>query len=106
MKEEYLKLYQSYLDLIVETIKKKNADYTAGDEDPFLNFKVAAEFCDTSVEKQLFSRMMDKIMRMRGIVGNEHEVQLKEESLEDTCIDLAGYAIILACWGRMRKNDI
>ena len=43
-------------------------------------------------------RMNDKVNRLHFLVCNNQEVQVKEESVADTFIDLANYAIMTLVW--------
>ncbi len=78
----------------------KNADY-CGAIDPFKNFR-AAEFIGMTVEQGILLRMMDKMARMGNLLQSEAKV--KDESFEDTCLDLMNYANIMLVY-RQSKAD-
>lgn len=82
------------------TVKHKNQDY-AGTGDPFANFKIV-EAIGVSAPRGMLIRMMDKISRMSNLLQRPPAVT--NESLQDTCIDLAMYALILATYIRMHPN--
>jgi len=44
--------------------------------------------------KGLFVRLWDKVNRLKQLVWVEKENQVKDESIEDTYLDLANYAVI------------
>jgi hypothetical protein len=78
----------------IDIIKNKNNDY-ANSADPFHNFKSVVQD-GLSVEQGMTVRMRDKMARIGNLLNRPPSV--KDESLRDTCIDLANYAIILAVW--------
>jgi hypothetical protein len=82
----------------VEISKAKNSDY-AGGSDPFKNFR-AAEFYGVPVERALLIRMSDKMSRISNLL--DREAAVTDESLGDTCSDLANYAMILRMWLEQR----
>lgn len=77
--------------------RKKNVDY-AGTGDPFDNFNIV-ESIGVSAPRGMLVRMLDKISRISNLLQRDPAVT--NESLEDTCIDLAMYALILATYLRM-----
>lgn len=67
----------------------KNKDYSK-EGDAFSNFKRGRQ----SVPAKVLSRMEDKLSRVENIL---HAQQINtDETLEDTLIDLANYALIMA----------
>ena len=71
-------------DLLVrvfETFKKKQASYGSGNISKF-------------GEKGVIIRMNDKMERLIRLVYNEEPNPLEDETIEDTYIDLADYALI------------
>lgn len=82
------KSYTKNLDIS----KKKNADY-AGIGDPFKNFKLCEMMGICSVEKGIMVRMCDKMSRIATLLDKNESVL--DERVEDTCADLANYAMIL-----------
>lgn len=84
------KTYQEGLGLI----ERKNKDY-AGNGDPFQNFR-ACTAIGVTPEKALLVRIMDKITRISNLL--EREGQVKDEAIEDTCLDLVNYAAILKAY--------
>jgi len=81
--------FTAILTQIQETHDKKQADYGT-DEDPFANVNAASEFgIDPLVGIML--RMNDKMTRLKSFVKKGN---LVNESVEDSLLDLAVYAII------------
>jgi len=96
---------QTFLDLL-ETMKethiKKNMGYAGVDAtDPWANFRMAQTF-GVSPFVGCLVRMSDKFIRIGNVLKNPNADQVSE-SIEDTLIDLANYAIIAICLWRERK---
>lgn len=72
----------------VKTAGKKNQDYSQRDQ-----------WCDNFIGgglRGIYDRMGDKMQRLRNLLKNDFEGAVEDESFEDTCHDLATYALILA----------
>ena len=87
----------------LELIKAKNADY-AGDANSLKNFDIAGEICNISSEKSILTRMSDKIVRIGNLL--DREAKVKDETLEDTLIDLSNYSLILLAMLRRKKKNL
>lgn len=84
------------LNEMAETHDRKNQDY-ANPTDPFANFR-ACEKAGISMVDGIYTRMSDKWERITNLIAKQRQdVQpaVVGESLADTLIDLANYAIIL-----------
>ena len=82
---EYLKL----LDEMRELHIRKAADYGRG-ADPFANVRASVDFGIPAWVGTMV-RAMDKVHRIKSFVANGN---LKNESVEDSLLDLAAYALI------------
>lgn len=91
-RDAFLKRMEEIYAENVEISRRKNADYTGANDDPFGNFKVAEVF-GIPAEKAIFVRMSDKMSRIASLL--DRPPQVKDESIFDTCKDLANYAVIL-----------
>ena len=99
---------QEFLDHIEATFKKghelvkiKNSDY-AGKEHPFKNFEFA-QLVGMDVNRAILLRVVDKIARISNLLGKD--AQVKDESIEDTCLDIINYiAIMMAHLEYEREN--
>jgi len=96
-KAEYMKFHQDCANKLVEITKKKNSDYTGISDDPFANFRKRGEL-------GFLTRMDDKFSRLESFI-EKGSFQVADESFEDTCLDLANYAILLAGFVRARKAE-
>lgn len=93
-KTEYFEFAEHFFGECLEISRKKNADYTGGNDNPFANFE-AVEVLGISAEQGFLTRMMDKMKRIASFV-EQGELQVKDESVLDTLQDLANYSCLLA----------
>lgn len=92
-KPEYLEFAENTLNGVLETVKRKNNDYTAGTDDPFNNFRLAKlEGVDPSVG--ILIRLQDKLQRIRTYL-NTGKLMVEGEGFEDACDDVIGYMLLL-----------
>lgn len=66
-----------------DTYRRKNADYG----DSFV--KVRNKFPNS-----VLIRLNDKLNRLEMLIGRSQNAQVKDESIEDTLLDLANYALL------------
>lgn len=90
-KDEYFQFITDLHEQMLELVRAKNADYTAGGG-PFANFKASAEYgVDPMVGLSI--RVGDKIKRLQSFckLGN---LEVRGEGVEDIFKDLIGYSWI------------
>lgn len=95
-RDRYLEHFEELLAKMLATTKAKNNDY-AGADDPFKNFR---EFGTLG----FLVRMSDKWSRIKNLLGGTKQM-VKDESVEDTLIDLATYSLLLICWLKGRGEE-
>ena len=66
-KAEYFEFSEKFFGDCIAISKKKNADYTGGDDNPFSNFQ-SVEGLGIKTEQGFLSRMMDKMKRITSFV--------------------------------------
>ena len=103
-RKEYLEYHQSICDKMIEVTKAKNHDYSGFSDDPFANFKVVEGAGITSTEVGFLTRMMDKISRINSFV-DQGVCNVKDETIEDTLVDLANYSILMAGYIKSKKEE-
>ncbi len=81
----------------------KNADYTGIGDDPFSNFRLVERFGVCTTEQGLLTRMSDKFSRLASFC-QRGELSVKDESVEDTLLDLANYCILTAGYLRSKNG--
>jgi hypothetical protein len=79
----------------LDLVMSKTQDYATMDN-PYRNFRMC-ESVGVSVEKGILVRMCDKLSRIGNLVEN-NEASVKNESIEDTLIDIMNYSNILLCY--------
>lgn len=90
-KEQLFTLHTTTCNKALELCKKKNHDYSKGH--PFGNFMVAEAMQVTTAEGGIIVRLGDKLSRLSSVL--EKGAMVQEESIEDTCIDIINYSILL-----------
>lgn len=96
-RDEYLAAQKRHYDHCLEVSASKSADY-ATEQDPFQNFRLAAELANLPVWKLMLSRMSEKLVRFRNVMekldaGGDFDV--KDEPPEKTLEDLVVYPNLL-----------
>ena len=102
-KEHFLQDIQKTYSDGFELLKRKNADY-ASTNDPYQNFRFA-EIVGVPIERAILVRMSDKLARISNILTKPAEV--KDETIEDTLLDLINYTAILKvyiCAGNVTRK--
>lgn len=94
-KEDYLKWHAAACARLVDITARKNADYTGASTDPFFNFSRVASIGICSTEVGFLTRMFDKFSRVISFV-QKGTLSVAEETVEDTLLDLANYALLMA----------
>lgn len=101
-KEDYLKFHRECLEKMAKITAAKNADYTGIGDDPFANFTRVELLGICSTEQGFLTRMMDKLSRITSFV-QKGELQVKDESVEDTLLDLSNYCILMMGYIKSKK---
>jgi hypothetical protein len=103
--KEFLVEHKAICEKMHETTQKKNSDYCGTSGDPFKNFKLVSELGITDAETAIAVRMSDKMARIASFL-QKGSLLVADETVEDTCIDLANYAIILALWFKEKNRKV
>lgn len=73
-------------------LQRKNSDYKVTSSE-FSNFHFAADMAGLSAQDVMLAQIGIKLGRLRGLLDTSKDVNY--EAIEDTVMDLAGYAVIL-----------
>lgn len=95
--------YLRLLDEMKTLHERKNAGYSGDSTDRWANFRMAEGF-GVSAFKGCLIRMSDKFIRIQNLVKNPSFEQVGE-SIRDTLMDLASYALICICLMEETKDD-
>lgn len=103
-REEYFKYHEQLIKRMTEITIAKNNDYTgAAGDDPFANFNRVGSLGVCSTEQGFMVRMLDKYMRINSFV-QKGVLQVKDESIEDTLLDLANYCLLFLGYLKSQKQ--
>jgi hypothetical protein len=87
---------------MMEITKRKNNDYTGAGNDPFANFTRVESLGICPTELGFLVRMTDKMSRISSF-AQTGTLLVKDESVEDTLLDLANYSALLAAYLSSKK---
>lgn len=104
-KKQYLQLHKTLTDKMHEITCVKNADYSGSGDDPFSNFRQIGHIVqkDGIEEIGFVTRMSDKMSRIGSFVS-KGTLMVKDESVEDTLLDLANYCLLFIGYLRDKKE--
>ena len=92
----YTPYEQKYMDIInklKETFLKKNHDYGSSVKKNYDKFEAYGK---NEGLKYVFGRIAEKHDRLENLIYGAHTNQVTDESVEDTLLDMANYAILAA----------
>lgn len=96
--DDNVKSFREIQDRLIDIYAKKNHDY--GD-----SFN---EGCNELGAGYAFSRIFDKTKRFqtlaKGFMNSNPSIEVKDETMEDTIMDLANYCVMYLAW--INKDDI
>ena len=82
----------------------KNSDYANQDNNPFSNFERVETLGIARTEVGFLTRMTDKLCRINSFV-QKGELAVKDESVQDTLLDLANYSLLMIGYLKSKKKD-
>ena len=88
-------IHKQVLDEMHNLYKRKNADY--GDSFAQLRDRYPNFVC---------MRLFDKLNRLDTIIAPGHELQVEDEKIEDTLMDIANYAVMEIVERRKKAGDM
>lgn len=104
-REELLKCHKDLCTKAHELMKLKNADYAGkSGTEPFANFTRCESMGICNTEAGMLVRMTDKLSRLSSFV-EAGAFKVKDESLEDTCVDIINYAVLFHSFIQDKKNS-
>lgn len=96
-KQEFFQYHIEFTRKMLKISQQKNADYTGGDESPFANFTAVERNGIASTEQGFLTRMMDKMQRINSY-AQQGKLEVADEKVEDTLMDLANYCILMSAY--------
>lgn len=108
-KQDYIEFHEYCCRKLVEITKAKNADYSGAGDDPFNNFRHIGNLIHSDdidmVAAGFLTRMSDKFSRIGSFVA-KGELQVKDESVTDSLLDLANYSILFAGYLKEKHDKL
>lgn len=102
--DEYIAFHKDACAKMHQIMKDKNSDYCGGDNtSPFSNVEYVEKTGVCSTEIGILTRMSDKYARLNSFL-KKGDYKVKSESFEDTCLDLANYALMLAAYAKHKSE--
>ena len=89
---------------MLEIAEAKNHDYGGKDSNPFANFMAVEHLGAASAEAGITVRMTDNLSRIITLLNKGAKVT--DESITDTLLDLANYALILKALIAYKKQSV
>lgn len=86
-------------------LKKKNLDYSQ-ESNAFENFESSAREASVSVSSAIKVRIVDKISRMKNLMGKDVSPMVEDEPLKDTILDIMNYMIISMIYEDYKNNEL
>ncbi len=102
-KEDLFLHMEEVTDKMKDICRKKNNDYTGVGVSPFSNFERVEQMGICTTEQGFLTRMTDKMSRIASF-ASKVELQVKDEGVEDTLIDLANYSLLMLGYIRQQKE--
>lgn len=101
--DDYFDYAEEVVQGMLQLSRKKNKDYTGSTSDPFANFTRVEALGICSTEQGFLTRMTDKLCRISSFV-KQGTLEVKDEAVEDTLMDLANYCILMMGYLRSKKQ--
>ena len=92
-RNEQIDLFKEFTKQQLDILIKKSKDYS-GDFDVLSNFKKVANIRGTEYLEPILVLINTKIVRLNNLLGKKEP---KNESIDDTLIDLCNYVFLLYC---------
>lgn len=92
LEDRKMELLPKIADELIDTLIRKGKDYGGSWSNQGL--------------KGIYCRLSDKTERLKTLVWLEKKAQVTDENVEDTLMDLAGYALLAVSLIRMHKEGI
>ena len=89
----YEQKYMDIIDKLKKTFLKKNHDYGSSVKKNYDKFE---SYGKNEGLKYVFGRIAEKHDRLENLIYGNHTNQVTDESIEDTLLDMANYAILAA----------
>ena len=87
------KQFQDLIQRIVSLHEAKAHDYGAGSGDILHNYRFSAQMAGIKTSRGIFARLCEKVTRVSSLL--DKDVRVKDETITDTCLDMAVISLLL-----------
>jgi len=102
-RDELLKHHEVLCKQARDLMDMKNRDYAGnGGKQPFANFTRVEAMGICSTEQGFMVRLTDKMSRLSSIIESG-KTNVKDESFEDTMIDVINYIVLLSAYRQDKR---
>ena len=102
---ELLALHERLSAKAREIMSDKNDDYAdPGSFDVFGNLDACHSFGICSTEEGILIRLLDKMKRL--VNSTNRELKVKDETIEDTCLDIMNYIVLYLAKIEARRRAV
>ena len=103
-KQELLENHKKLCEIARSLMEKKNADYAGrSGTEPFANFTRVEAMGICSTERGMLVRITDKMSRLSSFLESGN-LEVANESFEDTIVDVINYMILLHSYLKDKQN--
>ena len=103
-REELLENHERLCGSALQLMRRKNHDYAGrGGESPFANFTRCESMGICTTEQGFLVRLTDKLSRLSSFI-EAGTLQVKDESVEDTILDVINYAVLFQSYLQEKKE--
>ena len=108
--KQYEQFAEDFHERAQELMLMKNADYADPDSKQHDSFAVFGNLvaCErvgiSSTEQGFLVRLQDKLSRLANITKPDHARMVKDESVDDTLLDIINYATLFAAFRKCVKK--
>jgi hypothetical protein len=93
-RDEWLAFHEAQCARARELSARKGKDYS-GDVDTLANLKFCEAAGVCTAQQGVTIRLLDKIKRLGTLIGSGAAPAVKDESVEDTLLDVVNYALLI-----------
>jgi len=105
-RDELLKHHEVLCKQARDLMDMKNRDYAGNDgKEPFANFTRVEAMGICSTEQGFLVRLTDKMSRLSSIIESG-KTNVKDESFEDTMVDVINYIVLLSAYKQDQRLKI
>jgi hypothetical protein len=87
----------------LRTVRKKNADYSGGNEDAFRTMRLVEVLGICPTEQGILSRIAEKLGRTCCLINGQTQPAVEDEPVDQTLRDIISHCAILIAYRNTKK---